>query len=264
MSTLTPEDSRLTELLADQALVGLSSEEVLELESLLAAGGNETELSLASTAALLELSLLKPQDWQPMPRGAQRRLVKAGRGWAQATSSVLRAPELMDSPSAVMSRGATRLVWKAGPWLVAAACLILSAIAVYNWSPWTQPDIVQVVNRDPEREILRWADWDNPEVKGVMGEAVWCEGRQQGYMRFVNLPANDPAKEQYQLWIVDGRGMGQRISGAIFDADPDGETIVPIQPGIPVKGAKLFAVTIEPPGGTWVSDMSRRVTVASK
>jgi len=264
MNTITPEDSRLVELLADQALVGLSSQDELELESLLAANGEEDELSLASTAALLELSLLKPADWQPMPAGAQRRLVKAGRKWASATSSVLQAPELVDSPGMAMSRGATRLVWKTGPWLVAAACLVLTGIAVYNWSPWVKPDIVQVVNRVPDREVLPWADWDNPEVKGVSGETVWCESKQMGYMRFVNLPQNDPAKEQYQLWIVDERGMGQRISGAIFDANPSGETIVPIEPGIQVKGAKLFAVTIEPPGGMWVSDMSRRVTVASK
>ena len=123
---------------------------------------------------------------------------------------------------------------------------------------------MQVVNRDPSRQVLAWGDWDNPEIKGVQGEAVWCEGQQKGYLRFVNLPQNDPAKEQYQLWIVDERGMGQRISGAIFNAEPDGETIVPIEPGIRVKGARLFAVTIEPPGGMWVSDMSRRVTVAAK
>jgi len=264
VSAIAPEDSRLTELLADQALVGLTNEQELELETLLAREGREGEWSLATTAALLELGMLKSDDWEPMPEEVQHRLVKAGNGWATATSSVLKPPTLSESPVMAMSRRATRLVWSSGPWLVAAASFILVAIAVYSWSPWTRQDIVHVVNRDPDREVIHWKDWDNPEVKGVLGEVVWCEDQQLGYMRFVGLRPNDPSKEQYQVWIVDERGMGQRISGGVFDAEDDGETIVPVKPAMPVRGAKLFAVTIEPPGGLWVSDMTRRVTVAAK
>jgi hypothetical protein len=120
------------------------------------------------------------------------------------------------------------------------------------------------MSREPNRVALVLADWNEPEVKGVQGEVVWCDHLQKGFLRLVNLPPNDPAKEQYQLWIVDERGMEQRISGGIFDIKQPGENIVPIKPGIPVKKAKAFAVTIERPGGCWISDLTRRVAIATK
>jgi hypothetical protein len=85
-------------------------------------------------------------------------------------------------------------------------------------------------------------------------------------MEFTNLPALDPNKECYQLWIIDSRGMEQRISGGCFNAAPGGKgvTTVVIKPGIQVVGAAAFAVTIERPEGTWVSDMKRRVVIAKK
>jgi hypothetical protein len=43
-----------------------------------------------------------------------------------------------------------------------------------------------------------------------------------------------------------------------------GELVVPIRPAIEVQGAAAFAVTIEKVGGTWVSDMKRRVVIAAK
>jgi hypothetical protein len=92
-------------------------------------------------------------------------------------------------------------------------------------------------------------------------------------MTFSNLPALQPG-EQYQLWIIDKRGLadatGQsmRISGGVFDGGIDmvgkGELVVPIVPAIQVQGAAAFAVTIEKTGGTWVSDMKRRVVIAAK
>jgi hypothetical protein len=39
---------------------------------------------------------------------------------------------------------------------------------------------------------------------------------------------------------------------------------VPVEPLIPVRDVAAFAVTVEQPGGTWVSDMSRRVVIASR
>ncbi|QOJ01431.1 MAG: anti-sigma factor [Phycisphaeraceae bacterium] len=101
-----------------------------------------------------------------------------------------------------------------------------------------------------------------PELTGVSGDVVWDEPGQRGYMVFHGLRVNDPKVEQYQLWIVDERGLGQRVSGGVFDASPTGPTIVPISPGLPVRNAAIFAVTIEPPGGVAVSSMARRVCLA--
>jgi hypothetical protein len=262
MSAVAYSNDRVTDLLADQALEGLTPEQELELESLLASEGVIRDISFSVAAAALELSMLTPRDLQPCPAQVRARLERAGQQWAQATASVMRAPEITQQPFPEVSRRATRFVFRAGPWLAAAACLTLAAVAWWPNPP--EQDLMQVVNADPTSTAMTFGEWDNPEVRGVRGECVWCERSQMGYLRFVNLPPNDPTKEQYQLWIIDERGMGQRISGGIFDAAEDGETVVPIKPGIRVRDAKAFAVTIEAPGGTWVSDMSRRVVIASR
>lgn len=119
----------------------------------------------------------------------------------------------------------------------------------------------------PDVTTIPLGAWDNPEQPSVTGDVVWSEAAQTGYLRLVGLKPNDPGVEQYQLWIVDSRGMNQRISGALFDANPDpttGEVIVKIDPRIETQDAVAFALTIEKPGGVWVSDMTRRVVIGAK
>lgn len=156
-------------------------------------------------------------------------------------------------------------------WVAAAAAIVLAAVAWLNAptrtpAPMTYEQFVQVT---PDVVRSAWGDWAEPEIKGVTGEVVWSPSRQQGFMVFKGLPINDPTKEQYQLWIVDERGLadatGQsaRISGGVFSIATTGEVVVPIDPALKVGKAQLFALTIEKPGGTWVSDMTRRVVAAA-
>lgn len=106
---------------------------------------------------------------------------------------------------------------------------------------------------------------DNPaEQRLVQGDVVWNDELQQGYLRFVGLKVNDPNAEQYQVWLIDERGMEQKVGGGVFNASADGEIVVPIAPGIDVGRVALFAITIENPGGTWVPDLKRRVVVAPR
>jgi len=116
---------------------------------------------------------------------------------------------------------------------------------------------------------LAWSDFNlegaaPPEQPGLKGDAVWNDEQQTGYLRFVGLKPNDPKTEQYQVWVIDERGMEQKVSGGVFNATADGEVIVPIHPGIDVGKVVLFAVTIEKPGGTWVPDLKRRLVVAPR
>ncbi len=261
MSSMGRHDERLAELLADQALEGLTTEQELELESLFAANGVEADFSMESTAAALQLGLMQREDLQTMPADAQERLRRAGQEWAAATSPVLKLSNQENQPIPAAARRASHVLWTAGPWIAAAACLLLAVIA---WWPSSNPDIVAIVNASPVKMAAEWKDWDHPEISGVRGKVVWCDNLQMGYMRFAGLPRNDPSLHQYQLWIIDERGMEQRISGGVFNVESDGEVIVPIDAGIEVHHAQAFAVTIEPPGGTWVSDMKRRVAIASK
>ncbi len=120
----------------------------------------------------------------------------------------------------------------------------------------------------PDTVRIAWAPFDLPdapaEQRNVTGDVVWNDELETGYLRFVGLKANDPNIEQYQVWVIDERGLEQKVSGGVFNATADGEVIVPIQPGIDVRRVALFAITIEEPGGTWVPDLERRVVVAPR
>ncbi len=116
---------------------------------------------------------------------------------------------------------------------------------------------------------LAWQPFDLPDAPAeqqgqVQGDVVWNDELQTGYLRFVNLDVNDPSIEQYQVWVIDERGMEQKVSGGVFNATADGEVIVPIDPGIDVGRVALFAVTVEEPGGTWVPNLERRIVVAPR
>lgn len=120
----------------------------------------------------------------------------------------------------------------------------------------------------PDTVQIAWQPFDLPESpaeqRNVRGDVVWSDELQQGYIRFVGLNPNDPNIEQYQVWVIDERGLEQKVSGGVFNASADGEIIVPIEPGIDVGRVGLFAVTVENPGGTWVPDLERRVVVAPR
>ena len=93
---------------------------------------------------------------------------------------------------------------------------------------------------------------------------VWDANRQEGYLRFTGLRRNDPALEQYQLWIFDGRRDARYpIDGGVFDSgNQEQEVVIPIRAALPVGSPQLFAVTLEKPGGVVVSDRRRVVVVA--
>lgn len=282
--TPLPDDPRLLELLADRAAFGLSDAETVELRELLAKAGVPEDDSFDLAAAEAHLAMLQSANKEAMPAHIAARIEAAARsfmaeasGPGEIASSTFVAgrvgPQGASTPDGRMIRPsvATTIF----PWLIAAACM---ALAVVAWKPWTRGTIQSTPTLAQERaEMLaqpgtirmQWADFElqgeKPEIQGVNGDVVWSKDRQTGFMRFTNLPKNDPGKEQYQVWIVDERGLGVRISGAVFSACPDtGECIVKMTPGIQVGDAALFAVTIEKPGGVWVSDMKRRVVVAAK
>lgn len=115
---------------------------------------------------------------------------------------------------------------------------------------------------------LAWSPFDlpdNPAIQqGVTGDVVWNDELEQGYLRFVGLEVNDPTMEQYQVWVIDDRGMEQKVSGGVFNATAEGEIIVPIDPALDIGRVALFAITVEDPGGIVVPDLRRRVVVAPR
>lgn len=160
-------------------------------------------------------------------------------------------------------------------WAAAAAGVLLAAV---GWGVALRGDlgalsgpaapgrVLQQVRAQPDAVTIPWSEWSDgavtAEVQGVTGEVVWSDQAQSGVMRLAGLPALPGSV--YQLWIIDAeRGMSQRISGGIFSGGGP-ESLIIIEPRLRVERAAAFAITIEQPGGTWVSDMSRRAVIAAR
>ena len=108
-----------------------------------------------------------------------------------------------------------------------------------------------------------WSTTKFPGVENVQGDVVWSNEKQQGYMRFTNLPKNDPKQSVYQLWIFDeNQDEKYPVDGGIFDAQNNGEIIVPINAKLKVGKPTLFAITIEKPGGVVVSKRDKLILTA--
>jgi len=285
---LPPEELELlNELLADRALIGLEDAERARLAELLRKAGLEDDESfdLAAGAAMLAIA----DHAERPPASVYTRAAQAAETFAREMENgrnvmgtpalrIVETEALMPPPKRISS------VWLG--WMAAAACLAFAAIgwiqifANRQNSALAQVSLVSLrdsVAKASDAKRLSWGDWDNPEIKGVNGEVVWSESGQKGYMTFKGLPENNPSKEQFQLWIVDERGLDQRVSGGIFNSTGEStgwqgevrtervgdDLVVEISPRIHVGQPALFAVTIEKPGGTWVSDMKRRVVAAA-
>ena len=104
-------------------------------------------------------------------------------------------------------------------------------------------------------EVIPWAVPEDPAYARVDGNVVWNDDRQEGYMLLTNMPVNDPATSQYQLWIVDPDRDANPVDGGVFDIPPGAsEVVVPIDAKLPVSRPVAFAITREQPGGVVVSE----------
>ncbi len=179
--------------------------------------------------------------------------------------------------------------WLAAAGWWTAACL--AGLLLWQWSglprvapPAAEPAAAaslaelrgQLLAEDPAAVTVAWKKAsDDPsvvageaeiETTGGLGDVVWSSARQQGFMRFRGLAANDPAVAQYQLWIFDAeRNEAYPVDGGVFDvpAEADGDVVVRIDPRLPVSRATAFAITVEQPGGVVVSTRERLPLLAA-
>lgn len=124
-------------------------------------------------------------------------------------------------------------------WYVLLAVFLLVALGfgVRHWQP------VQAGADNSELSVLRehllndassvhgnWLRTLNPLVQHVQGDVVWNSAKNQGVMRFVDLPA-PAAGRFYQLWLYDAHSAdGLPISGAVVrDGIAKGEWFAPIK-----------------------------------
>jgi len=251
-----PHRERLDELLADRALVGLVPAEEAELARLAAETSvGETnadergELELAAAALDLALAPARAE----LPATLRARLDGAARRFRAPVSALAPRPVHPLAP-----RG--RLASFAG-WVVAAAAGLLAFLAWRAHAPAAPAPAELRAELLASAETLR-RDWSATELAaGASGDVAWSQARQAGVVRIKDLAANDPTREQYQLWIFDD-AQQYPIDGGVFDVR-GGEVLIPIDAKLHVEKPKLFAVTREEPGGVVVSDKQRIVLVAS-
>ena len=115
---------------------------------------------------------------------------------------------------------------------------------------------------------LRTVSWtnptDDPASADASGEVLWSDSAQKGFMVFNDLQVNKPTEAQYQLWIFDAKRDDKLpVDGGVFDIDSEGRVIVPIDAKLAITEAKMFAVTIEIPGGVVKSERKRLPLLAS-
>jgi len=247
-----PRIERLQELLADRALVGLTSREELELARLQVETGTPDDESYELAVAALELGLAG--ELEPPPAALRVQLAAAARDFAALAA---RGP-VPTGPRTAAPRAPARGLVLSG-WLAAAAASLVALFA------WTARDR----SPDPAREraallarteTLRREWTPTEQAAGASGDVAWSQELQQGVLRIRGLAPNDPAREQYQLWIFDA-SREHPVDGGVFDVT-GGEILVPIDAKLPVGTPTLFAVTVEKPGGVVVSDRQRIVLTA--
>ncbi len=267
MSAL-PNHDQLLDLLARQAIHGLSETETAELKTLQLdypdVTGDEFD---ASVAAIL------------LAGGAGQEVLPT-----HLAAKILASAPTQSVTSNVVSLPAHKPAWRseAAGWWSAAACL---ALAIIGWWPRIAGERVEptpvAVSLTPEltpeqqRNALltsgraiqaSWSPGNDAAGNTLVGDVVFDPVTQQGYLRFRGIPANDPRLEQYQLWIADAsRTPPEPVEGGVFNPPQrtaTGDVIIPFEAKLPVGKPAAFVVTVEQPGGVVVSKQERVLALA--
>ena len=260
--SLTPQErQRLDELLADRAVFGLDEAEQRELQQLqdLATVEDDVDADAYEFTAARVLLAHVDQGAQP-PDSLAQDVADEAEAFFENRPTLAAASENWSSFRERMA------------WIVAAACMLV--LAVLGWRESTglpqgplplQLQRTRLLQEAEDAVLISWLPSKDPAAESVVGDVLWSNQRQQGYMLFRGLKPNNPSQQQYQLWIIDGaRNAAQPVDGGVFDI-PSGadEVVVPISSKLQVYDPKAFAVTIEKPGGVVVSDRERLALLAT-
>lgn len=224
-------------------------------------------------AAMVRQASRNPDSALRQPTGASSRVlafdrapggaVPAGASASPRSSAVPSGSSPSERPPSGSSASGTWL-----PWVLTAAAVVM---AILGWGRATrQADPTPAVIAGAEEMApptdqfeLPFQATTDPAAAGATGEVTWSPNRQTGVMHLVGLQVNDPAVEQYQLWIFDAeRDQSYPVDGGVFDVTSQDVTI-PIEAKIGVSKATLFAITVERPGGVVVSGRERIVLTAA-
>jgi len=266
--------NRLYELLADEASAALDTGDDTELTRLVRQNPGVARDEILQAAALTQIAFLRRTGGQRMPAGLRERLVSQGEALVlrqrgplpgQVPGHVpghLPGPRLVTTssppttakaPPAPRRSAVSGIGWALAAMLAVAFVVVRNEPAALSPGPDVTATRASLVSEAPDVLTLPWAPPTAAGYEGVTGDVVWSQSRQQGYLRLANMPVNDPARRQYQLWIVDPDRDKNPVDGGVFNVSATGEVIIPIQAKLQIRSPKAFAITAEQPGGVVVS-----------
>lgn len=246
----------VAELLADRALVGLSSAEELTLERLLDEQGAALDEGLELAAAALDRALAPAHE--ALPAALHARLVAAAADFAPRPATLRAQPRAAQASAPPRGR-----LFALSGWILAAAAGVLALLAwgaMRRALPGALSPAAQRSALLARADTLRLDCSATEQAPGASGDVAWSQTLQQGVLHLEDLPVNDPLRTQYQLWIFDA-AQQHPVDGGVFDVT-GGEVLIPIDAKLAVREPTLFAITLEQPGGVVVSDQQRIVLVA--
>lgn len=253
---------RFEELEAGRILGDLDAEEIKEWEVLSRDPRCKRDFSLELTAAALEVELLGASRTE-LPQNLKEKL-RSGIG-----DFVIPEPvNVVGFPAWRRLLSSPQFAWGTA----ATLAMLLVAKSLFQVPQPVQPDRSEVVTLSPaeaKSQLMRKAS-DLKESDfgglasygGMTGKVIWSDALQEGYMTLTNLPVNDPAVKQYQLWIVDPKRDEKPVDGGVFDIPAAGTVVVPIRNPVAVKKPQAFVITMEQPGGVVVSRQEVVVAIA--
>jgi len=249
-------DPRAEELLADQAITGLDEQQARQLVNLLATDNAEIQDEFMRTAALVQLGIMSQKQSQlvPMPGHLRSRILAAAPLQPQKAADNSAVVNLHPAKEQSVKHRALWAEPLAG-WAVAAMlALAFVVLRPDSGSSDFNAQRASLISEAEDAVVTAWTQPNDPRFGGVSGDVVWSDARQTGFLRLSGMPANDPANQQYQLWIVDPERSAQPVDGGVFDVQANArEVIIPINAKLAVNKPAAFAITLEKPGGVVVS-----------
>ncbi len=223
-----------------------------------ASSNSEDAATQAATAAIVR-GLVRPET---PPKSLREKLRRDADRFA-ATDKVVPFPKPEETRTP-FGNGFPMTAWG---WQAVAAVALLFAVWSWNRGPASgaiRPEQGRVALMRTAADMTR-ADFapGSDRYAGLRGDVVWSTQGQEGYLRLEGVPANDPSRSQYQLWIVDPERDEFPVDGGVFDVPADGkEAIVRFRPRLPVGRPTTFVITREQPGGVVKSRNPKPVAVA--
>jgi len=258
MNELTRE--KMLDLLIKQLTEGLSAEEASELRGLEKEFPElKADTSIEQTAAAVAMANLDTSE--PLPASLKARIAADAENFVGSGET-----EEYQKTFAFEPKKRSALQWLG--WAFAAVAVLLLALTLLTTRLIPKVERVYVMmtptpappmNQQMEQllasaDVVKTSMTDPKDPKKIMGEVVWSDSAQKGFVRLHGISINDKTKEQYQLWIVaSNQDAKTPVDGGVFDVNDAGEVVIPINAKIKVEKPAAFVVTAEKPGGVVVS-----------